>query len=68
MCMKGAFIFLAPEADNEQNWVNTSHAQLLALAVPNYDEAVKAAMQLADSGIKIIERAGRGFCIQVRPL
>lgn len=55
MCMKGAFIFLAPGAKNEHNWVKTSQVHLLSMAVQNYDEAVEAAKRLADSGIGIIE-------------
>jgi hypothetical protein len=58
--MKGAFVFLAPEANNEQCWVKTPHVHLLAVAVPNYDEAVKTAKQLVESGIQMIELCG-GF-------
>jgi hypothetical protein len=58
--MKGAFIFLAPEASNEQNWVKTPHVHLLSVAVPDYREAVETAKRLADSGIQIIELCG-GF-------
>ena len=57
-----AFIFLAnganPETDRKT--VNTPQVSLTAIGVPDYDSAVKVAVEMADTGCEAIELCG-GF-------
>jgi hypothetical protein len=62
MEVKAAFIFIGPEIETEkaQALINTPVIKLNVVGVKSYDEAVKAAVELADTGVQAIELCG-GF-------
>lgn len=64
MVLKAGFIFLAPGADYKKDHqiVETPGVELHAVGAVDYDDAVKAAKQLEEDGIKAIELCG-GFGI-----
>lgn len=58
MAIKGAFIFLAPQANQEKAWVVTPEVHLLSVAVNDYSEAAAMARELVEQGIQAIELCG----------
>ncbi|MCO7126837.1 DUF6506 family protein [Sporolactobacillus shoreicorticis] len=60
--VKAAFLFIGPEIDTShaQAQIRTPVINLKVVGVKNYEEAVKAAVALADDGVKCIELCG-GF-------
>lgn len=62
MALKAAFIFLAPEVDPQvhRQTVVTPAVELTAVAVKNYDEAVKVCLELLEEGTAAFELCG-GF-------
>ncbi|RYL86823.1 DUF6506 family protein [Sporolactobacillus sp. Y61] len=62
MEVKAAFIFIGPEinTDEARALIDTPVIKLKVIGVRTYDEAVKAAVALADEGVTAIELCG-GF-------
>jgi hypothetical protein len=62
MEVKAAFIFIGPEIDTAkaQALIDTPVIKLNVVGVKSYNEAVKAAVELADTGVQAIELCG-GF-------
>ncbi|QAA22805.1 DUF6506 family protein [Sporolactobacillus terrae] len=60
--VKAAFLFIGPEINTAQAQaqIKTPVINLKVVGVQNYEEAVNAAVALADEGIKCIELCG-GF-------
>jgi hypothetical protein len=62
MALRAAFVFLAPDVDpkTHRQTVVTPVVELTAIAVNNYDEAVKVCQELVEEGIGAFELCG-GF-------
>ncbi|MCQ2008401.1 MAG: DUF6506 family protein [Sporolactobacillus sp.] len=60
--VKAAFLFIGPKIDTAQAkaLIDTPVIKLNVVGVKSYDEAVKAAVELADIGVEAIELCG-GF-------
>lgn len=55
--LKAAFLVVAPEADklNDKSTIKSNVLELVTVIVPNYREAEKAAIQLVEDGVNVIE-------------
>lgn len=62
MEVKAGFIFIGPEIDtaSARAQLDTPVIKLKVIGVKTYEEAVKAAVELADEGVQVIELCG-GF-------
>ncbi|MEL7647540.1 MAG: DUF6506 family protein [Sedimentibacter sp.] len=57
MPLKGAFIFIAPNADSSihKTEIDTGEVILTTVGVKSYEDAVEAAIKLADEGVTAFE-------------